>query len=1288
MDNIRQKALIWEQQKMKCSPEGNASFFSKITYSWYSRVITLGYKKPLERDDLFELNENDSSYIVCPDFEKQWRREILKSSKDIKVTVCKDVTRKGVFQKASLLSPLWQTFKVALIKVTILKVAADFFSFLSPQIMKEMIDLSEHHSGSYWNGYGYAVALLIVVVLQTLIHQAFQRLNLLTAVKIKTALVGLLYKKALNLSSSSRQKYTTGEIVNLMSTDVQQLMELTINLNLLWSAPFQILLAIIFLWQELGPSVLAGVGMLLLVVPINVYVAAKVKQLKKIQSKNTDQRVKLLNEILHGIKILKLYAWEPSYQKKIMNIRESEIAVLRSSGYLTAFSMLTLTCIPFLVSLATFGVYFLSDEKNVLTAAKVFTSISLFNILRLPLFDLPTVISAIAQSKVSLGRLENFLSSEDLDPQNINTDYSGKHAVRFVNASFRWTKIGTPSLHKLSIEIPEGSLVAVVGQVGAGKSSFLSAVLGEMEKIEGRAQRKGSVAYVSQQAWIQNSTLQENILFGSELNKFYYERVLEACALLPDLEQLPMGDQTEIGERGVNISGGQKQRVSLARAVYSNADLYLLDDPLSAVDVHVGKHLFEKVIGSSGLLKNKTRILVTHNLTLLPQTDIVMVMEDGRILEMGSYKELLSKRANFSELVLTFGGGKENKETLSVSKSYPKDSIKIRDHVIPKKNQYVEHKDMSTFSMKKEKVATGAMKMSVILKYLQAFGWSWMWLTVAAYLGQNAVTIGQNLWLSTWTAEAKHFIEWKQLRNYRFSIYGLLGFIQGLLVCFGAYVLTRGSLCASRVLHHQMLDSVLHLPLQYFETNPVGQIINRFTKDIFIVDVRFHYYLRTWMNCTLDVVGTILVIVYALPLFVLVIVPLGYLYFTIQRYYIASSRQIRRLAGASHTPVISHFSETLLGASTVRAFGHQERFMNQNKDLINENLVCFYNNVISNRWLAVRLEFLGNLMAFFAALFAMFADGKVDPATVGLSISYALNITQSLNFWVRKACEMETNAVSIERVCEYANIDKEAPWILSSRPPAGWPNEGVIQFVSYKLQYRPDLGFALQDISFQTSREEKIGIIGRTGAGKSTLTNCLFRIVERAGGKIIIDGIDISTVGLHDLRGNLNVIPQDPVLFSGTLQSNLDPLGKYSDLELWNALELCDLKNFVQSLPKKLQHEISEGGENLSVGQRQLVCLARALLRKTKVLVLDEATASVDMETDNLVQSTIQKEFCNCTVLTIAHRLHSIMDSDRVLVLDSGRIAEFDTPQNLLQQRGVFYEMASQAGIQEEAVNL
>ncbi|NWS66143.1 MRP1 protein, partial [Crotophaga sulcirostris] len=1189
------------------------------------RLMSVGYKKPLERSDLFELNESDSPYVVCPNFEKQWRKEIQNSS--------------------------------------------------------------------YGNGYGYAVALFFVVLSQTLLHQLYQRNNMLTAVKIKTAVVGLIYKKALTLANSSQQNYTTGEIVNLMSADAQQLMELTVNINLLWSAPFQIIMAVVFLWKELGPSVLAGVAVLLLVIPINALIAAKVRRLKKSQMKYSDQRVKLLSEMLHGIKILKLYAWEPAYQWKIMSIREHEVDVLKSSGYLTTYSMLTLKCIPFLVSLATFGVFFHLNKENVLTATKVFTSISLFNILRLPLFDLPSVISAVAQTKVSLSRLEDFLCAEDINPEDVNTNYSGNHAVGFIGASFRWEKNGLPVLKNLSVSIPEGSLVAVVGQVGSGKSSFLSAILGEMEKLEGTVQRRGSVAYVSQQAWIQNDSLQENILFGANLNRPYYELVLESCALLPDLEQLPNGDQTEIGERGVNISGGQKQRVSLARAVYSNADLYLLDDPLSAVDVHVGKHLLEKLIGPSGLLKGKTRILVTHNQTVLPHTDLIIVMEEGRISYMGTYQELISKRANFAELVQVFNAEHKSEETTPMEVSFSKEEGKLGRSL--QQRELLKHKDSSFDQWKiltnnKEKVATGRMKMSVVLKYLQAFNWRWMWLTIAAYLGQNALAIGQNLWLSTWTAETakvRDFTEWKQSQNYKLRIYGLLGFIQGkdehfcLLVCCGAYILTRGSLSASRALHHQLLENVLHLPLQHFETNPVGQIIGRFTKDLFIVDVRFHYYLRTWLNCTLDVIGTILVIMSVSPLFIVVVIPLGYFYFTIQRYYIASSRQIRRLAGASHSPVFSHFSETLVGRSTIRAFGHQERFIRKNNDVVYENLVYFYNNVISNRWLSVRLEFLGNVMVFFAALFVVLAGNTLSSSTVGLSISYALNIVQSLNFWVRKACEIETNAVSIERVCEYAKMEKEEPWIMSKRPPMGWPDRGIIEFINYKAKYRKNLGLALNDVSFQTQSKEKVGIVGRTGAGKSTLTNCLFRVLEGSEGKIIIDGIDISTIGLHDLRGNLNIIPQDPVLFSGTLQSNLDPLGKYSDLELWEVLELCHLKDFVQSLPKKLLHEISEGGENLSVGQRQLVCLARVLLRKAKILVLDEATASVDMETDNLVQSTIKREFYNCTVLTIAHRLHTVMDSDRVLVLDAGRILEYDTPHNLLQQKSAFSEMVAEAGI-------
>uniref|UniRef100_A0A2R9C770 ATP binding cassette subfamily C member 6 n=1 Tax=Pan paniscus TaxID=9597 RepID=A0A2R9C770_PANPA len=1228
----------------KCSPEKSASFFSKVTYSWFSRVITLGYKRPLEREDLFELKESDSFCTVCPIFEKQWRKEVLRNQDRQKVKV--SCYKEAHIKKPSLLYALWNTFKSVLIQVALFKVFADILSFSSPLIMKQIIIFCEHSSDFGWNGYGYAVALLVVVFLQTLILQQYQRFNMLTSAKVKTAVNGLIYKK----------------VKIPMNPHSWQLMDLTANLNLLWSAPFQILMAVYLLWQELGPAVLAGVAVLVFVIPINALAATKIKKLKESQRKNKDKQIKLLKEILHGIKILKLYAWEPSYKNKIMKIRDQELEFQKSARYLTVFSMLTLTCIPFLlsVSLATLCVYFLLDEGNILTATKVFTSMSLFNILRIPLFELPTVISAVVQTKISLGRLEDFLNTEELLPHSIETNYAGDHAIGFTDASFSWDKTGMPVLKDLKVKIPEGALVAVVGQVGSGKSSVLSAILGEMEKLTGVVQRKGSVAYVSQQAWIQNCILQENILFGSIMKKEFYEQVLEACALLPDLEQLPKGDQTEIGERGVNISGGQQHRVNLARAVYSGADIYLLDDPLSAIDVHVGKQLFEKVIGSLGLLKNRTCILVTHNLTLLPQINLIVVMKSGRITQMGTYQELLCETKNLTNLHQVISEQEKAHALKQVSainsRTRPKDKILEQKHR-PSLDQGKQ------LSMKKEKIPVGGLKFSIILQYLQAFGWLWVWLTVVTYLGQNLVSIGQNLWLSAWAKEAKNmneFTEWKQIRSNKLNIYGLLGLIKGLFVCSGAYVITRGSLAASRTMYVQLLNNVLHLPIQFFETNSTGQIISHFTKDVFIIDMHLHYYLRLWVNCTLDVIGTVLVIVGALPLFILGIIPLVFFYFSIQRYYVASSRQIWRLTGGSRSPVISHFSETLSGVSTIRAFGHEQRFIQQYKEVVNEDLVCFYNNVIFNLWLSVRLEFLGNLMVLFAALLAVLAGNSIDSAIVGLSVSYALNITHSLNFWVKKACEIETNAVAVERVCEYENMDKESPWIMSRRPPLQWPN-------------KDDLGLALQDITFQTHGEEKIRIVGRTEAGKSTLSNCLFRIVERAGGKIIIDGIDISTIGLHDLRGKLNIIPQHPVLFSGTLHMNLDPLNKYSDSKLWEVLELCHLKQFVQSLPENM-------------GQWQLVCLARALLRKTKILILDEATASIDFEMDKLVQTTIRKEFSDCIILTIAHRLQSIIDSDKVHVLDSGSIVEFEAPQNLIRQKGLFYEMTTDAGITQDSV--
>ncbi|KAK6485811.1 multidrug resistance-associated protein 1-like [Huso huso] len=1241
------------------NPERKVSFFSRVTYWWFNSVITLGYKRPLQREDLFELSDDDSSYTVCPSFEKQWRKEIIGPT-EVPREDEESLLGKGKNHKPSLLRALWQTFRRLLVQIALLKVLADSLAFISPQILnplslkKRRMVRSETDVPSPWSSACISLAVIL---------GSFST--------IRTILLFNLGR----FSSCSRAQEVGYSFMDLkLLHNICNCCHRNIKLLGDGLVAFTFTMLVYYFLSDL----LRQLSPLLSLV--HLFILYLLSQQQKSQMKTKDRRVKLLNEILHGIKILKLYAWEPSFLQKVVDIRESEMEVLKSSGYLTAFSMLMLTCVPFLVSLATFGVFVLADDGNVLTASKVFTSISLFNILRLPLFDLPTVISSVVQTKVSLSRLENFLSGEELKLQDVQTEYLGGHAVGFAGASFRWDKTGRPALRDLNMKIPDGSLVAVVGQVGAGKSSLLSSILGEMEKVEGLVQRKGSVAYVSQQAWIQNATLQENILFGSEMNEKLYHAVLEACCLLPDIELLQDGDQTEIGEEGVNLSGGQKQRVSLARAVYSGADIYLLDDPLSAVDVHVGRQLLDRVIGPTGLMNSKTCILVTHSPAVLPLADMIVVMEDGKIIEMGSYQKLLSDRQKFAEFLQVYCQETKGSRSSAEGMFFMTCTgfvlnLGYSRHSEEKQGQRV---------MNKEKVATGNVKGSVINKYLQSFGWMWVLLTIGAYVGQNIISVGQNWLLSTWTSEAKQvqdLAEWKDLRNSRLTIYGLMGLMQGLLVCCGAFVLTRGTLHASRILHHQMLDSILHLPLLFFETTPMGQVISRFTKDIFTIDERFHYYLRTWLNCMLDVVGTVLIITVVTPTFLLVVFPLAVLYLTIQRYYIASSRQIRRLDGASRSPVISHFSETLFGVSTIRAYGYQDQFINQNKQVVNENLVCYYNNVISNRWLAVRLELVGILMIFLAALFMVYNKDSMDSGTVGLAMSYALNITATLNFWVRKACEIETNAVAIERVYEYAEMEKEAPWVLSKRPPQRWPSQGIVKFINYEARYKKELEPALKDVTFQTLSQEKVGIVGRTGAGKSTLSNCLFRIIEGGKGIILIDGVDIASIGLHDLRGKLNIIPQDPILFSGPLRLNLDPLESHSDAELWQALEICYLKDFVCSLPKQLHHEVSEGGENLSVGQRQLICLARALLRKTKILILDEATASIDMETDNLVQLTIRKEFSDCTILTIAHRIHTIMDSDRVLVLDSGRIVEFDSPSNLIQRKGVFFHMVSEAGI-------
>uniref|UniRef100_A0A6I8RP40 ATP binding cassette subfamily C member 3 n=1 Tax=Xenopus tropicalis TaxID=8364 RepID=A0A6I8RP40_XENTR len=1309
----------------------------------HTRLALLhSYKRPLEDKDLWSLNEDDTSNVVVTNLIKEWEKEKsnlaqMQVSYSKKPEAVLNHTDEKAYEsdvlivdnkkpkEPSFLKVLLRTFGPYFLIGSFFKLFQDLLSFVNPQLLSILITFIKNKDAPSWWGFCIAVLMFLTSLVQTLIlHQHFQYC-FVTGMRLRSAITGIIYRKSLVITNSAKRSSTVGEVVNLMSVDAQRFQDLTTFLNMLWSAPLQICLALYFLWQALGPSVLAGVAVMVLLIPINAFIAMKTRAFQVEQMQYKDSRIKLMNEILNGIKVLKLYAWEPSFAQKVLEIRNKELNILKKAAYLNALSTFAWTSAPFLVALTTFAVYVTVDEKNILDAEKAFVSLSLFNILRFPLNMLPQVISNLAQASVSIKRIQNFLANDELDLNAVTKDKTlPGNAITVHNGTFSWAKNGGAILQNINLLVPSGSLVAVVGQVGCGKSSLVSALLGEMEKEEGEVSVRGSVAYVPQQAWIQNCTLKDNILFGRAANEKNYKKVLEACALVTDLEVLPGGDQTEIGEKGINLSGGQKQRVSLARAVFSNADVYLLDDPLSAVDAHVAKHIFDNVIGPDGLLRGKTRVLVTHGISFLPQVDHIVVLVDGRVTEMGSYQELLKQNGAFSEFLRNYAFDDEveeeditipdeeevllAEETLSTHtdladnepvanearKKFIRQISILSDgepsHAMSTRRRFTEKKPSENLVAKQpptekliqtETTETGRVKMTVFWQYMKAVGLAISVFICFLYSCQNAAAIGANVWLSDWTNEPV-INQTQQNTQMRVGVYAALGILQGLLVMTSSFSLAIAGIGAARKLHSALLDNKMHTPQSFYDTTPIGRIINRFSKDIYVIDEVIPGTILMFLATFFTSLSTMIVIVASTPLFAVVIIPLAIAYIFVQRFYVATSRQLKRLESVSRSPIYSHFSETITGASIIRAYGRQNSFIVLSDNKVDENQKSYYPGIVSNRWLGVRVEFVGNCVVLFAALFAVLGREHLSPGLVGLSVSYALQVTMSLNWMVRMTSDLETNIVAVERVKEYAENETEAPWhIEDTKPPEDWPSKGEVELSNYSVRYRAGLDLVLKNLNLKVNGGEKVGIVGRTGAGKSSMTLCLFRILEPAEGIVKIDNVNISEIGLQDLRSRLTIIPQDPVLFSGTLRMNLDPFNKYSDDEIWKALELSNLKKFVAGQPSQLEYECSEGGENLSVGQRQLVCLARALLRKTRILILDEATAAIDLETDDLIQMTIRTQFEDCTVLTIAHRLNTIMDYTRVLVLDKGRIAEFDTPTNLIALKGIFYGMAKDAGL-------
>ncbi|KAK2551420.1 Multidrug resistance-associated protein 1 [Acropora cervicornis] len=1204
--------------KRRANPQEKGNFLSKLTFWWLSRIIFFGYKRPLEEKDLWGLEERNQASHIVPKLKKIWSRqqENNMEHKDKRleghnncsetdsllggygesgrqnansVPAKNEETKEEPNEdecKPSLLQTLWEgLFGKEFAMAVMCDLLNCFLVFLQPLLLRLLITYIEDHrhvdlfgAWTEWKGYVYCAALFVVAVGFSLVSQHRVQLMMTIGMRLQTALIGLVYEKALVLSNMARGKSTVGELVNLMSVDTLQIQQSLIFMNALWTGPLQVAGAMILLYQIMGLSAFAGVAVMTLTIPINFLVFARIATLQLGTTKNGQETSFL------GLK-------QPSTCKESSQILGPQ-TLQTGNGVLVVLLQQ--------VALTTFTVYTLNGHE--LTASKAFVAWTLFSLIRLQLTAFPDCIVGLLRLHYLLG---DAMATKELKLLEIMT-FS---AVRIENGSFAWNAMNAPLLREISLSIPTGSLVAVVGQVGCGKSTLLSAILGETEKLQGKVFVEGSVAYVAQQAWIQNATVRDNILFGEAFDSVSYDNVINSCALKKDLEMLPVGDMTVIGQRGINLSGGQKQRVSLARAVYFDADLYLLDDPLSAVDVHVGKHIFDNVIGPEGMLRKKTRILVTHTLQILPQMDQIIILKDGRISESGTYNELLEHSGAFAEFLENYPS-KECLQKSSVSEN-PIRSPQSSDSESGRPASLTEVDDEIGKTIDDENMETGMVKFSVFNSYLRSIGVCAIIFTVIFLLLTEISHVTAGFWLASWSAA--NITSHKQ-RDFYIGVYGGIGFGHGLFNFLLVVTLCLGSMAASRRLHHKLLVNIIHSPMNFFNTTPLGRIVNRLSKDIYVIDEALNAALLFFLLCLSDALGTIVAISCITPLFLTVLPIFAALYFYIQRVYVPTSRQLRRIASVTRSPIYSHFLETLHGTATIRAFSQQQRFIRDNYDKTDKSQEAQYLAISAKTWLGIRIEFIGSCLVFFAAIFAVTCRDKITSGLAGMSLTYSLQITGILNLLVRMASLLETDLVSVERVKEFSETPTEGVRVkTNSRPPDNWPESGSIVIQELDLRYRKGLPTVLKQINCGIKAGEKIGIVGRTGAGKSSLALALFRILEKAGGRILVDGVDIANIGLHDLRSRLAIIPQD----------------------------------FVSGLSKGLDHQVTEGGENLSVGQQQLVCLARALLRKSKILVLDEATAAVDLETDDLIQQTIRREFADRTVLTIAHRLNTIMDYDR-----------------------------------------
>ncbi|KAI4375002.1 hypothetical protein MLD38_012926 [Melastoma candidum] len=1252
--------LLSARMKDSRSDLHNACFFSRLIFSWVNPLLRRGYSGLLELNDIPPVVSKDESVVAFQRFSQAWESLLRDECSNTKGNLVINAVAKTFFKENIVIG-----FFALLKTVSVV---------LSPLLLQRFVKYCSRQEENANEGLKIIGSLVLLKLVQSFSHRHWQFESRRSGMRIRSALMAATYQKQLKLSSPARQRHSTGEIVNFISVDAYRMVEFPRWFHYFWSLLLQLLSAVVILWTVVGVGALPGTIPLLVFGFLNFPLAKTLQKCQSCLMKAKDDRLRLTSEILNNMKIIKIQSWEAKFKEMIQSRRDTEIKWLTVDMFTKPYGTLLYWLSPTVVTSIVFlGCIVLGSVP--LDAGTIFTILASLRNMAEPVKVIPDALTYMIQTKVSFDRINRFLLEDETGIDKTfrlaYPELSRSIHLEIVCGDFAWDpESARLTLAGITFDAKNGEKIAVCGPVGSGKSTLLCALLGEIPKTSGTVNVFGSVAYVSQTSWIQSGTIRDSILFGKPMEETRYEMAVRSCALDKDISGFEYGDLTEIGQRGINLSGGQKQRIQLARAVYNDADIYLLDDPFSAVDPETATILFNECI--MGALQEKLVILVTHQVGILSEVDRILVMEDGKIVQSGSYEGLLSTGTTFEKLVDAHEDALAAVGTSGLTEEcMPKVAFISREEAHTPNNLANDRNEVPNFEKgvpgrqltAQEEMETGDIGWKPFCDYLLVSKAST--LLISATL-THCVFIALQAASAYWLALA---IQHPEITDgVLIGVYAAISSLSAAFVYLRSYLGAHMGIRASKAFFSRFTGALFKAPILFYDSTPVGRIFARASSDMSTLDSDIPFAIIFVMCGITELLGTIFIMASVTwRVLIIAMIVTGALKY-IQSYYFVTARQLTRINGTTKAPVMDLAVETSLGLTSIRAFDKAEDFFRKFLKIIDEDSKLSFYSYAAMEWLNLRVEILQSL-TFFAAtmLIILLPRGSIPPGLVGLSFTYALTLSQSQIFLTQWYCQLSNFIISVERIRQYMQVAPEPAAIMDDhRPPESWPEKGRIELHELQIRYRPNTPLVLNGITCTICEGSKVGVVGRTGSGKTTLISALFRLVEPAGGRICIDGLDITTIGLKDLRMKLSVIPQEPTLFQGSVRTNMDPLGLYSDSEIWNALEKCQLKATISSLPNLLDSSVSNEGENWSVGQQQLFCLGRVLLQQNRILVLDEATASVDSATDALVQRIIRQEFAECTVITVAHRVPTVVDSDMVMVLSYGSLIEYEQPLKLM----------------------